>query len=136
SNWIMMDVLAWLNEHGADIGDFPLAPAALAEVIGLVEEGTVTRGTGRKLLWRVAESGLRAHEIVEAEGLARVSDDAQLEAWVDAALAAHPDEAARLGAGEQKLLGFFIGEVMGRSSGKADPKKVREVLQGRVQRLD
>ncbi len=87
---------------------------------------------GSTVLARMADTGRAAAEIVEADGLAQVSDDPRLRRWVDEALDAHPDEADRLRAGEVKLVGFFMGDVMRRSGGKADPGRCSEMLRQRA----
>ena len=132
SNWIMTHVLAWLKEHSVAIREFPVSPEALADLIGLVAEGTLSRGMGRRVLDGMAETGRGARRIVEAEGIAQVGDPARLAAWVDEAIAAHPGEAGRLREGEERLMGFFIGRVMERSGGTADPRKVADVLRARL----
>lgn len=76
----------------------------------------------------MVETGRAPGEIVEAEGLTQVSDADQLEAWVRDAIEANPDEAERLRGGEKKLVGFFMGQVMRASGGKADPKRVSALL--------
>ncbi len=132
AGWVRTDVLAWLNERGVVIDAFPVAPAALAELIALVRDGTVSSSMGSTVLRRMAESGRSAPEIVEEEGLAQVSDDERLRQWVGEALAAHPDEATRLDAGEVKLVGFFMGKVMHRSGGRADPQRTAAILRERA----
>jgi Asp-tRNA(Asn)/Glu-tRNA(Gln) amidotransferase B subunit len=76
----------------------------------------------------IAREGGRPRQIVEARGLAQVRDEGQLEAWVQRAVADHADEVARYRGGETKLLGFFVGQVMKRSAGRADPRRVNELL--------
>jgi aspartyl-tRNA(Asn)/glutamyl-tRNA(Gln) amidotransferase subunit B len=132
SNRIMTDVLAWLNERGLGIDAFPISPEELAELIGLVAGGTLSSTAASTVLGRMAESGRPAAELVEAEGLAQVSDDDALARWVHQALAAHPDEAARLEAGEAQLVGFFMGEVMQASGGAADPRRAADMLRDRI----
>ncbi|MFW6330116.1 MAG: Asp-tRNA(Asn)/Glu-tRNA(Gln) amidotransferase subunit GatB [Gemmatimonadota bacterium] len=131
-NRIMTDVLAWLNARGLGIEAFPVTPRALAELTTLVADGTLSSSAATTVLDRMAETGRPAAEIADAEGLAQVSDDAALGRWVAAALAAHPREAARLEAGEAKLVGFFMGKVMAASGGAADPKRAAALLRGRV----
>ncbi len=132
ANRIRTDVLAWLNDHALTIEYFPVPPARLAELIALVDDGTLSSTMGSTVLARMADTGRAAPEIVEADGLAQVSDDARLQRWVDEALDAHPDEADRLRAGEAKLVGFFMGDVMRRSGGKADPGRCAEMLRERA----
>jgi aspartyl-tRNA(Asn)/glutamyl-tRNA(Gln) amidotransferase subunit B len=150
SNWIMGPVLAAMKVRGEEADAFPVRPEALAELIAMVGDGTINRrATGKVLDEMLAEADARRAqlgtdapegtaatapplrspaEIVEAKGWAQVSGGAELERWIDEALAAHPEELGRLRGGEKRLQGFFIGEVMKRSRGKADPKQVARLL--------
>ena len=131
SNWIMTEVLSWANQHGRAVRDVPVAPAALAELIRLIGDGTLSSTAAKKVFAGMVESGRGAEEIVQAEGLAQVSDEDQLERWIDEVLEANPDEARRYAEGEAKLAGFFMGRIMKKSGGKADPKRVSQILQAR-----
>ncbi len=128
SNWVMGEVLAWRNETGQGIDALPVGPDRLGGLIRLADEGTVSSTAAREVFQRMLDDDRGPEEIVDAEGLARVSDDVRLQRWVDDALAEHPDEAGRLRAGEAKLIGFFVGAVMRASGGQADPERVRELL--------
>ena len=129
SNWVMGDVLAWRNETGQGIDALPVGPDRLGALIRLADEGTVSSTAAREVFQRMLDDDRDPAEIVDAEGLAQVSDDARLQHWVDGALAEHPDEAERLRAGETKLIGFFVGAAMRASGGQADPERVREILE-------
>src|SRR5690606_34602799 len=107
-------------------------PEHLAELIRMVAAGTISATMGRKVFARMAETGRTAGEIVEAEGLAQVSDEARLEQWADEVLAAYPGELERYRAGENRLFGFFMGELMKRSRGRADPKRASAILRARL----
>nr|NIP82430.1 Asp-tRNA(Asn)/Glu-tRNA(Gln) amidotransferase GatCAB subunit B [Gemmatimonadota bacterium]NIQ58212.1 Asp-tRNA(Asn)/Glu-tRNA(Gln) amidotransferase GatCAB subunit B [Gemmatimonadota bacterium]NIU78423.1 Asp-tRNA(Asn)/Glu-tRNA(Gln) amidotransferase GatCAB subunit B [Gammaproteobacteria bacterium]NIX47344.1 Asp-tRNA(Asn)/Glu-tRNA(Gln) amidotransferase GatCAB subunit B [Gemmatimonadota bacterium] len=131
-NWVMTDVMAWLNAAGWAIDRFPVGAERLGELIGLVRDGRVSRGMGGTVLGRMADTGRSAAEIIAAEGLEQVRDEGRLGEWVAAALAAHPEEADRLRAGEGRLLGFFVGDVMRRSDGVADPKRTAELIRRRL----
>ncbi len=131
AGWVRTDVLAWLNERSARIDAFPVAAADLAELIGLVRDGTLSSSMGSTVLARMAETGRRASAIVEAEGLAQVRGEDRLRGWVEEARSAHPEEAGRLDAGELKLVGFFMGEVMRLSGGRADPQRASAMLRER-----
>jgi aspartyl-tRNA(Asn)/glutamyl-tRNA(Gln) amidotransferase subunit B len=133
SNWTMGGVLAWTNETGRAISDFPVPAERLAELIALVADGTVSSTAAREVFALMIERGEGAREIVAAEGLAQVRDEGALEVWVAQALEAHPDEAARLRGGEAKLVGFFMGHVMRLSGGKADPKQASALLRAEAQ---
>ncbi|HUF76285.1 MAG TPA: Asp-tRNA(Asn)/Glu-tRNA(Gln) amidotransferase subunit GatB, partial [Longimicrobiales bacterium] len=128
ANWVMGPAQALMNERREDASTFAVPASTLAEVIGLVADGTISDSAAKTVLGIVAEEGGRPREIVETRGLTQVRDDAHLEAWVVGAVGDHPDEAARYRAGEAKLLGFFVGQVMKRSAGKADPRRVNELL--------
>ncbi|HEX7118894.1 MAG TPA: Asp-tRNA(Asn)/Glu-tRNA(Gln) amidotransferase subunit GatB [Longimicrobiales bacterium] len=132
SNWIMTEVLAWLNQRQCAIAEFPVPASHLAQLIGLVADGTVSSSLGRQVFSRMTETGKPPAVIVEEEGLAQVRDTGQLEAWVEEVIAAHPGEAERFRGGEQKLIGFFMGQVMRRSGGKADPRQATEILRRKL----
>lgn len=128
SNWVMTEVLAWLNQRQCAITEFPIPPAELAGLLRLVREGTVSTSLARTVFTKMAETGRTAAAIVEEEGLTQVRDLDQIERWAEEVIAAHPGEAERYRAGEERLLGFFMGQVMRRSQGKADPRQATEVL--------
>ena len=132
SNWIMGPLLAAVKERGVDLSAFPVRPSGLAELVALVEEGTVSQNVGKDVLARMAEGGRGAREIVEMDGLAQVSEAGALEGWIQDVLEAHPDEVARFRGGETRLRGYFMGEVMKRSGGKADPNEVNRILAHRL----
>jgi glutaminyl-tRNA synthetase len=127
-------VASWLlNEVLREAKDRPLAalaltPRALGELVALVETGEVTAALGREVLSVLASTGGSPREIVEARGLKPLTDRAAIAAAVQEVLAAHPDEAARLGRGESKLLGFFTGHVMRKTGGKALAQVITEEL--------
>jgi aspartyl-tRNA(Asn)/glutamyl-tRNA(Gln) amidotransferase subunit B len=128
ANWVMGPAQALKNERKEDASTFTVSAEALAELIALVAAGTVSDSAAKTVLGVVAAEGGSPREIVEARGLTQVRDDVQLEAWVAAAIGDHPDEVARYRGGEAKLIGFFVGQIMKRSAGKADPRRVNELL--------
>jgi Asp-tRNA(Asn)/Glu-tRNA(Gln) amidotransferase B subunit len=95
----------------------------------MVDAGKINTATGKSLLARVQESGKPPDAIVEKEGLAQVSDDAALKVVIDKVLAEHPDEVSSFKGGKEGLLGWFMGQVMRETRGKADPGLTRELLQ-------
>ena len=129
ANWIINEVLArvddarLLGEAGVKV-----APTALAELIALVDAGTLSGKLGKDVFLRMWAEGRTARDIVAAEGLAQVSDTDAIRAAGERVLAAHPDELRRYRAGERKLMGFFVGAVMKEMGGKANPKGANEVL--------
>lgn len=132
SNWVMTDVLGWLNQRGAPIEQFPLAAERLGELIHRVTDGTLSSSMARRVFTGMIETGRTAASIVDAEGLAQVRDERQIEDWADEVIAAFPDEVARFRGGESKLLAFFMGQVMKRSRGQADPRRATEVLRTKL----
>jgi aspartyl-tRNA(Asn)/glutamyl-tRNA(Gln) amidotransferase subunit B len=132
SNWVMGEVMAWMNDAGRGIDAFPITPDRLAGLVELAAAGRVSSTGAKAVFDRMLTDGRSAAAIVEAEGLAQVSDTDQLAGWVDDALAAHPVEADRLRAGEAKLIGFFTGAVMRASGGQADPERVQALLRERA----
>jgi len=132
SNWVMGSVLRAVKEQELDMGDFPVPPDALGELMGLVDEETISQNTGKDVFRRMLDSGRGAREIVESEGLAQVKDEGQLAGWVDEVVAENPEEAQRYRDGEERLLGFFMGQVMQKSRGKAEPGAVNELLRERL----
>jgi aspartyl-tRNA(Asn)/glutamyl-tRNA(Gln) amidotransferase subunit B len=128
ANWMLREVLAHLKESGREIDAIALTPAALAQLIELVEAGRVTAASARPLVAELMERGGDAESLVRERGLEAVSDTGLLESAADAAIEAHADVAAQVRAGEDKGLNFLMGQVMKRTQGKADPKAVREIL--------
>ncbi|MEA4811498.1 MAG: Asp-tRNA(Asn)/Glu-tRNA(Gln) amidotransferase subunit GatB [Anaerolineaceae bacterium] len=128
SNWVMNELLRMLNNQAKDVSSLKLRPDALAEIIHLVDQGKVNAATGKTLLEKVEASGKRPLEIVEKESLGLVNDDGLLLAKIQELLAEAPAEVAAFKAGKESLLGWFVGQVMRKMGGKADPKRSREIL--------
>ena len=128
SNWVMGEVLAACNDRGVSLGELGLEPDALAGLITLIQAGTLSNSLGKQIMRKMIKTGKTAERIVLEEDLRTVGDAGQIEAWIADTVAKNPDEVARYRAGEEKLLAFFMGQVMGRSEGRADPDRVREIL--------
>jgi aspartyl-tRNA(Asn)/glutamyl-tRNA(Gln) amidotransferase subunit B len=129
SNWLMNDVMRLLNEQALEAKDLHLKPEYLAEIIKLVDAKTVNTPTGKALLEKVQQSGKSPVEIVEAEGLAQVSDSGLIRQIAESIVAGNPDNVAKYRSGKESLIGWFVGQVMRESRGKADPNMAREVLE-------
>jgi len=127
-NWIMGPVGRYLNEHDVEIGDLRVGPERLAELIALVEEGTISTSAGRSVFERMAQSGEPARSIVESEGLAQIDDTDLLGAAVREVLDGNPDAVASYRGGKTGTLGFLVGQVMRRTGGKANPRTARAML--------
>lgn len=129
SNWLMNDVLRMINERGRTAGELRLVPAYLAEIIKLVDAGTINISTGKSLLENVENTGQTPAEIVQAEGLARVSDEDTLREISAVVLTENPEQVAAYKGGKVTLIGWFVGQVMKKSQGKADPQLARAILE-------
>ena len=132
SNWVMGDVMRVLNEQKIDIKAFNIAPEHLAEMINLIHDGVISSKIAKVVFEEMLKSGKPAPQIVKEKGLTQIDDRAELEAVVDEIIAANPKEVERYRAGEEKLLGFFVGQVMRRTQGKANPRLVNEILRQRL----
>jgi len=129
SNWIMNELLRMLNDLGLDASELTLSPEHLSEVIKMVDAGTVNSATAKSLLVKVQENGKSPAAIVEEEGLVQVSDDSALQAVIHEILAKNPEEVNSFRSGKEGLFGWFMGQVMRETRGKADPQLTRELLQ-------
>jgi len=128
-NWILNDVLRLLNESGHTAGELRLTPTHLAEIIRLVDAGTLNANTGKALLTKVHATGKPPAQLVQEEGLARVSDDGAIRAVVEQVIAESADEVAAYRGGKLGLIGWFVGQVMKKTQGKADAQKARALLE-------
>ena len=129
SNYLMNDVLRMLNENSKTADQLRLTPAFLAEIIKLADAGTVNTSTAKSLLQKLEESGTAPGEIVAAEGLGKVSDDSAIRAVCLEVLAESPKEVESYKAGKVTLIGWFVGQVMKKMRGKADPTLARTILE-------
>jgi aspartyl-tRNA(Asn)/glutamyl-tRNA(Gln) amidotransferase subunit B len=129
SNWLMNDVLRMINETGITAGKLKLTPGYLVEVVKMVDDGSVNTPTGKQLLEMVEESGKTPAEIVESEGLAQLSDQDAIRTICTEVLAENPEQVETYKGGKETLIGWFVGQAMRKSHGKADPNKVRTILQ-------
>ncbi|MCA9730708.1 Asp-tRNA(Asn)/Glu-tRNA(Gln) amidotransferase subunit GatB [candidate division KSB1 bacterium] len=132
SNWIMGDVLRILKDQKLEITDFSVPESNLAELINLVVEDKISQKIGKQVLDEMLASGKTAQKIVEEKGLVQISDSGAIEQMIDNVLAAHPEEFDRFTAGDMKLMGFFIGQIMQASKGKVNPKMASEILRKKV----
>ena len=135
SNWFMTEVMRLLSESGKSIGECALSPEALAELLSLLDAGTINGPTAKELLPELFASGGMPKALVEERGLAQVSDTSALAALVEAAIAANPKSVADYKAGKKAAAGFFVGQVMKASKGKADPKAVGRLVAEALQKL-
>ena len=132
ANWVMGEVLAQLKASGIDIASFAIRPADLAQLLDLVKGGVVSHTAAKQIFALMVDSGDPPGQIAEREGLIKVDDDEVLAGWLDEVIAELPVEAQRYRAGEKRLQGVLIGAAMKKSKGRADPKKLNQLLAERL----
>jgi aspartyl-tRNA(Asn)/glutamyl-tRNA(Gln) amidotransferase subunit B len=132
ANWVMGEVMATLKTSGEDISSFRVRPADLAALLGLVRDGVVSHTAAKQIFAHMVATGDQPAQIAEREGLVKVDDDAQLSAWLDEVIAENPNEAERFRNGEKRLQGVLVGAVMKKSKGRADPRKLNQLLTTRL----
>ncbi|MFL6227309.1 MAG: Asp-tRNA(Asn)/Glu-tRNA(Gln) amidotransferase subunit GatB [Pyrinomonadaceae bacterium] len=128
SNWIRSELLRELEASGRRADESPVAAEELGALVRLIDEGRISGKQGKDVLVEMFKTGKRASVIVEEQGLSQVSDAGEIERVVDGVIAANPKQLEQFRAGKETLLGFFVGQVMKVSQGKANPKLVNEVL--------
>ncbi len=128
ANWVGSELLRELNREAKAIGDCPISPIALAELIGLVEEAIISGKIAKDVFAKMYGTGRGAREIVDAEGLVQVTDPSAIEAVCRKVIEANPKQVEKYRGGNDKLLGFFVGQVMKETGGKANPEIVNRLL--------
>jgi aspartyl-tRNA(Asn)/glutamyl-tRNA(Gln) amidotransferase subunit B len=128
SNWIMGDVMRFLNEEKRDIRVCPVKPEDLAEMINLIDEGTISGKMAKDIIEDMYQSGKPPQTIIREKGLVQIKDEAEITKTIKAILESHQDQVAEYRDGKEKVFGFFVGQVMKATQGKANPKLVNELL--------
>ena len=133
SNWVLGNLLGLLNAQGISITESPVSPQHLAGLLLLIDKKTISGKIAKTVFDEMAVSGKSPEEIVEKKGLVQVTDELAIETAVQKILANHPDEVAAYHNGKTQLLGFFVGQVMKETRGKANPKMVNDVLKKKLE---
>ncbi|ACG77740.1 glutamyl-tRNA(Gln) amidotransferase, B subunit [Phenylobacterium zucineum HLK1] len=131
ANWVTNDLAAKLSADGLEIGDSPIGPAAIAELVQLIEDGTISSKIAKDVFERMWAGEGSASEIVEKQGLKQVSDTGALEKIIDDLIAANPGQAAAVKEKPQAI-GWFVGQVMKATGGKANPGAVNQLLKAKL----
>ncbi|MBI9043173.1 MAG: Asp-tRNA(Asn)/Glu-tRNA(Gln) amidotransferase subunit GatB [Anaerolineaceae bacterium] len=129
SNWLMNDVMRILNDKNIIAGELKLLPEHLAEIMNLIDAGTVNNSTGKSLLEKVENSGMPPAKIVKEEGLAQVQDDSAIREICQTIISDNPDEVQAYQKGKDSLIGWFVGQVMRQMRGKANPQMAKTILE-------
>jgi aspartyl-tRNA(Asn)/glutamyl-tRNA(Gln) amidotransferase subunit B len=128
ANWVMGDLFGALNRLGVGIAQSPVSAEQLGSLIDLIADGTISGRLAKDVFAEMVATGAYPGAIVEAKGLRQVTDSAAIEAAIDSVLAAHADKVAEFRAGRDKLYGFFVGQIMRATQGKANPGLVNQLL--------
>jgi aspartyl-tRNA(Asn)/glutamyl-tRNA(Gln) amidotransferase subunit B len=132
SNWIMGELMRMLNEENISIENSPLKPEQLAELLKLVEKGTISGKIAKTVFTEMYKTGKDAETVVSEKGLLQISDESEIEKAVDEIITKYPGEVERFKAGEEKLLGFFVGQIMKATKGKANPQMLNDLLKKKL----
>lgn len=132
SNWMMGDLMRSLNDENRTIGECALKPEQLAGMITLIDNGTISGKIAKTVFDEMYRTGKDADTIVKEKGLVQISDASEIEKAVDDILARSLKEIERYRAGDEKLLGFFVGQVMKATKGKANPQMLNELLKKKL----
>jgi aspartyl-tRNA(Asn)/glutamyl-tRNA(Gln) amidotransferase subunit B len=133
ASWVLMDVFREINEAKIQIQDAPVTPHKLAELILLIEKGELSGKMAKTVFQDMWQSKKTAEEIVKEKGLKQVSNESQLEAWVQQVLNENPSQVAELKNGKTKVMSFLMGQVMKLSKGQANPTTVEKLIKEAIQ---
>jgi len=132
ANWVIVELFARLNKADTPIAESPVSAEALAGLIGLITDNTISGKIAKDVFDEMFKTGRDAAAIVEEKGLKQITDTGAIEAIVDEILKANPDNVAAYRGGQAKLIGWFVGQVMKQTQGKANPKLVNELLKTKL----
>jgi len=132
SNWIRSELLRELEDKGISAAESPVTAQNLAALVRLIDDAKISGKQGKDVLIEMFRTRKPAQAIIEEQGLVQVSDTAEIDALIDDVIAANPDQLASYRSGKEALLGFFVGQVIKASKGKANPKVVNERLRAKL----
>jgi len=128
ANWVMGDILRFLNEEKRDIRDCPVKPESLAEMIRFIEDGTISGKMAKDVAEEMYRTGKPPRAVIEEKGLVQITDEGAVADAVRKVIEANPAQLAQYRSGKDKVFGFFVGQVMKATQGKANPKLVNDLL--------
>ena len=132
ANWLMGEVSKHLNACSLDIRSCPVPPASLAEMIALIDKGTISGKIAKTVFESMWNEGKTATVIIKEQGLVQMSDEGELGGIVEAVIAAHPQSVADFKAGKEKAIGFLVGQIMRQTKGRANPELVNRILKEKL----
>lgn len=127
-NFIMGEIAAYLKEEKIEINETKLTPENLTELISLIEKGTISNNIGKQIITEMMQTGKTASKIVEEKGLSQITDENSIKEMVERVVNANPQQVEAYKNGKTNLLGFFVGQIMKETKGRANPKTVNELL--------
>ena len=133
SNWIMGELLRLLNEDNRDVRDCPISPNGVADIIKMVKGGQISGKMAKEVFEEMYKTGKAAADIVKAKGLTQISDEGELAKIVEEIVKNNPDNVAKFKAGKTAVLGFFVGEIMKATKGKANPQVINKLLKEKLE---
>jgi aspartyl-tRNA(Asn)/glutamyl-tRNA(Gln) amidotransferase subunit B len=134
ANWVLSELLGALNGSAVDITDSPMPPARLAELIAMIEDGTISGKIGKEVFAESYKTGASPREIVETKDLKQISDEPALWEIIDRVVTANAKQATDYANGKDGLFGFFVGQVMKQTGGRANPVMTNDLLHKRLGR--
>lgn len=135
SNWIMGEVMRELKEGDKGIEDFPITPGKLAGLLELMDKNVISGKIGKTVFGKMYDTGEDASAIVEKEGLKQVTDEGAIAKAVDEVIVANPSQVEEYIGGKDKVIGFFVGQIMKATKGKANPQSVNKLLKEKLDKL-
>jgi len=132
SNWMMGELMRLLNAEGKEIDNCPVTPGKLAGMVTMIGNGVISTKIAKTVFEEMYKTGKTAETVVQEQGLVQVSDTGAIEQIIDEVIRANPGQAAEYKSGKEKLFGFFVGQVMKASKGKANPDMVNQLLKKKL----
>ena len=134
TNWIMGELSALLNNENLNIRDSKVSSDKLGQLVLRIEDGTISGKIAKDIFEKMWISGKEVDEIIKDEGLEQVTDDKEIEAMIDEVIKSNPEQLEQYRSGKDRLFGFFVGQVMQASQGKANPKQVNDILKSKLEK--
>ena len=134
ANWIMGELSAELNNENLNIKESKVSSDKLGQLISRIEDGTISGKIAKEIFEKMWSSGKEVDEIIQSEGLEQVTDDKEIESMIDEVIESNPKQLEQYRSGKDRLFGFFVGQVMKASQGKANPKQVNDILKSKLEK--
>ena len=134
ANWIMGELSAELNNENLNIKESKVSSNKLGQLISRIEDGTISGKIAKDIFEKIWTTGKEVDDIIKEEGLEQVTDDQEIESMIDEVIENNPQQLEQYRSGKDRLFGFFVGQVMKASQGKANPKQVNDILKSKLEK--